>query len=385
MDRQPARQPARRSVLRSLALSALTAAAPASGQTPAGMMILREKDPENLESPVSGFRSFLTETESFYVRNHFKQPSISTAAWKLKIEGAVERPFELSYAELLQMPARKMVSLLECAGNGRVFLVPKENGAQWALGAVSTAEWTGVPLAAILERAGVKAGAVEVVLEGDDKGEIRDDPKSPGEIHFARSIPLEKARGGDVLLAFQMNGAALPAKHGAPIRAIVPGWYGMASIKWLTRIVVTEQPFQGFFQTLQYSYWARTNGVPTLVPIREIRVKSEIMRPALDEVIAKNTVYKIEGFAWAGESQVQQVEFSADAGQTWAPARLTGSAVRYAWRRFELDWKVPASAGRYILMARATDDGGRLQPMERTRDNRSYLITHVLPIEIEVR
>ena len=374
----------RRALLQTLSLGALAAGTPVFGQPPAGM-ILREREPENLESPGSAFQTFLTPTEQFYVRNHFKLPSIPVASWKLKIEGAVDRPLEITYADLTSMPTRTMVSMLECAGNGRVFLVPKENGAQWALGGASNAEWIGVPLAAVLEKAGVKSSALEVVLEGDDKGEIRDDPKSPGEIHFARSVPLSKARTGDVLLVFKMNGAELTAKHGAPVRAIVPGWYGMASVKWLTRIVVTEQPFQGFFQTLQYSYWARPNGAPTLLPITEILVKSEIMRPALDEVVAKATTYNMQGLAWAGESQVQQVEVSADAGQTWNRARLIGSPVRYSWRGFEYDWKVPSNAGRYTLMARATDDSGRTQPMERGRDNRSYRITHVLPIETEVR
>ena len=274
--------------------------------------------------------------------------------------------------------------MLECAGNGRVFLVPKENGAQWALGGAGNAEWTGVPLKAVLEKAGLREGAVEVILEGTDKGEIKEDPKSPGEIHFARSLPVSKARNGDVLLAFKMNGADLTGKHGAPVRAIVPGWYGMASVKWLNRIIVTDKPFEGFFQTLQYSHWERRNDIPTLLPVTEIQVKSEIVRPGVDEVIAANTSYKVRGLAWAGESDVKLVEVSTDRGQTWKLAKLTGSVVRYAWRLWEYDW-VPVAAGRYTLMARATDQRGRVQPLERDRDRRSYEISHVLPVEISVR
>src|SRR5262249_7260105 len=191
------------------------------------------------------------------------------------------------YDELRKMASHTQPALLECSGNSRVFLKPPQAGIRWEQGAVGTAEWTGVPLAELLRRAGVKDGAVEVILEGADKGEFREpNPRTPGVIPYARSLSLQNARRPEVLLAYQMNGKDLPPNHGFPVRAVVPGWYGMASVKWLTRIVVTDRPFQGYFQTFQYTVWERRDGQPTLVPVTEMQVKAHIARPALNEVVA---------------------------------------------------------------------------------------------------
>ena len=176
-------------------------------------------------------------------------------------------------------------------GNSRIFLSPKVGGLQWELGAVSTAEWTGVPLAAVLKRAGVKAGATEVVLEGADNGAITKEPVSPGKIHYARSLPLAKALMPEVILAYKMNSEPLPLSHGFPLRAIVPGWYGMASVKWLTRVVLTDTTFRGYFQTSDYSFWEQRDELPIqLLPVSEVEVKAEIARPALHEIIAADTI-----------------------------------------------------------------------------------------------
>lgn len=384
---------ARRALLRSAYIGAFTYLAPSFGQNlpaqplapvPETGLIIREKEPENLESPASVLHTFITPTSQFYIRNHFKQPTVTLNTWALKVDGAVGRPLEIGYRDLVGMSSRTQVSMLECAGNGRVFLIPKENGAQWQSGGMGNAEWTGVPLSVILEKAGLKSNGVDVMFEGADQGQIKEDPKSPGEIHFARSLPVAKARDGDVLLAYKMNGADLSPAHGFPVRLIVPGWYGMASVKWLARVVVTDKPFDGFFQTLQYSHWERPNGTPTLLPVTEMHVKSSIISPMLDEVVARNTIYKVHGLAWAGESGIAQVEVSTDGGQNWSNALLTGPTARYAWRQWEYDWQPPAP-GQYTLMARATDTRGRIQPMERDKDRRSYEITHVLPIKVEVR
>jgi DMSO/TMAO reductase YedYZ molybdopterin-dependent catalytic subunit len=375
---------ARRALLRSASVGAIAYLSPSFGQVPATGLIIREKDPENLESPASVLQTFITPSQQFYVRNHFKVPEVTADSWKLKVEGAVLHPLEIGYRDLTTMPSRTQVSMLECAGNGRVFLIPKENGAQWQSGGMGNAEWTGVPLTAVLEKAGLKPSAVDVIFEGADQGEIKDDPKSPGEIHFARSLPMTKARNGNVLLAYKMNGADLSPAHGFPVRVVVPGWYGMASVKWLARIVVGEKPFEGFFQTLQYSHWERPNGTPTLLPVTEMHVKTSIVAPMLDEVIARSASYRMRGLAWAGESNIAQVEVSVDGGKTWNKAELTGPSVRYAWRMWQYDWQ-PPSAGQFTLMARGTDSEGRTQPMERDKDHRNYEITHVLPIKVEVR
>ena len=347
-------------------------------------LIVREAEPLNLEFPFPTLDSFLTPNPRFYVRNHFAMPNLEVRDWRLKVEGAVERPLELTYDDLLKMAPRTQTALLECAGNGRVFLTPKASGVQWELGAASNAEWAGVPLAAVLDRAGVRGAAVEVVLEGADAGEIRDEPKSPGKISFVRSLPLEKARKPEVLLAHKMNGEDLPAAHGFPVRAVVPGWYGMASVKWLTRIVVTDRPFQGYFQSLSYTSFERVNGLPSMVPVRELEVKSEVARPVRGEVVAAGADYRVHGAAWTGESEVAKVEVSTDGGKSWAEARLLGEATPFAWRLWEHAWSAPEK-GRTTVTARATDKKGRTQAEKHDPDRRAYRISHVLPVEVEVR
>jgi DMSO/TMAO reductase YedYZ molybdopterin-dependent catalytic subunit len=348
-------------------------------------LILREKEPENLEFPFSTLDSFITPNERFFIRDHFAVPKLEARTWRLKIEGAVERPFEITYDDLLKMPSRKHVALLECSGNGRAFLTPKEKGVQWQLGAVGNAEWSGVPLAAVLERARVRSGAIEVVLEGADSGEVKEEPKSPGKVHFARSLPMAKARQPEVLLAYRMNGAELPAAHGFPVRAIVPGWYGVASVKWLERLVVTDQPFYGYYQTFEYGYWQPHRGLPVLTPLSELEVKAEVARPAPEEVVQADSTYRMYGAAWTGESEVTKVELSLDGGSSWATARLTDPPVRHAWRLWEYEWRTPTRPGRHTVMARATDARGRVQPMGHNPNRRSYMISHVLPIPIEVK
>ena len=221
--------------------------------------IVRSESPLNLEMPFSTVDSFITPTKSFYVRTHFPIPAIDRNAWWLHVEGEVEKPFAIDYEELMTLESVTIPATLECAGNNRNFLEPKVKGVQWRLGAVGTAEWTGVPLSVLLDRAILKSNACEVVLEGADGGMLEDPKSPPGELKFARSIPLEKARR-DVLLAYKMNGEDLPPEHGFPVRAIVPGWYAMASVKWLQRIIVTDRPFTGYYQTLDYAYWQRRGG-----------------------------------------------------------------------------------------------------------------------------
>lgn len=355
------------------------------GQAQQSGRIIRQKSPENLESPFAALDSYLTPTDRFFVRSHFAVPKIDPRAWRLKVEGAVERPLELTLEGLRQLPARTQPAVLECAGNGRLFLVPGVRGLQWEMGAVGNADWSGVPLAAILEKAGVRAGAVEVVLEGADQGEIRDDPKSAGVIPFARSLTLAKARQPEVLLAHQMNGADLSPSHGFPVRCIVPGWYGMASVKWLTRIIVVDRPFLGFFQSINYTYWERRDSGAVLAPVTEVQVKAQIARPTVHEVIRPGTAYRMHGAAWTGDSEVTKVEVSADAGKTWGEAKLLDKPIKYAWRRWEYEWRTPGKPGAITLMARATDARGRSQPAQRDPDRREYMISHTLPVDVEVR
>src|SRR5215471_14965615 len=311
-------------------------------------LIIREREPENLEFPFSSLNSSLTPNEQFFVRSHFSVPKIDPKGWKLSVEGQVNHPLQLTFEQLVAMPARTVTMVMECAGNSRIFLSPKVGGLQWELGAVGNAEWSGVPLAEILKRAGVKSGAVEVVLEGADSGEIKKEPVSPGKISYARSLPLSKATSAEVILAYEMNGERLTPAHGYPLRAVVAGWYGMASVKWLTRILVIDRVFRGYFQTSDYTFWERREGLPMqLLPVGEVEVKAEIARPALHEIVAADSVYRIHGAAWTGDSQIAQVEVSIDGAKNWQPAQLIGPVGDYGWRLWEHHWRTPSIPGHY--------------------------------------
>lgn len=354
--------------------------------------IVRSESPLNLEMPFSTVDSFITPTKSFYVRNHFPIPAIDRNAWWLHVEGEVAKPFAINFEEIMKLKSVTAPVTLECAGNNRDFLQPKVKGVQWHLGAVGNAEWTGVPLSVLLDRADPKPNACEVVLEGADHG-ILEDPKSPpGELKFARSIPLEKGRC-DVLLAYKMNGEDLPPEHGYPLRAIVPGWYAMASVKWLQRIIVIDRAFTGYYQTIDYAYWKRTDyghwqrgeEIGELKPLTEMQVKAEIARPAEGETVRANTNICVSGAAWACDAEITKVELSTDGGATWNNAKLVGQSNPNAWRLWEFNWQTPSQPGKQTLMARATDSLGRTQPARRDPDRGTYMINHLLPIAVEVR
>ena len=354
------------------------------GQSPASGLITREREPENLEFPFSSLDSYLTPNERFYIRSHFPTPKLDAGTYRLRVEGAVEKPFEISLDELRQLGQNTITATLECAGNSRVFLVPQVQGAQWELGAVSNAEWTGVPLSVLLQRAGLKASAVDVVLEGADRGEPKTEPKPPGGTSYIRSIPVAKARQPEVLIAYSMNGKELPASHGFPVRAVVPGYYGMSSVKWLTRIQIVTGPYQGYWQTTDYAYWDRSGGTPVRRALMEMKVKSLIARPALREVVKGGSVYRVFGAAWTGDANVTKVEVSADDGKSWLGARLIDKELRFAWRRWEFDWQAPERKGKVTLLSRATDSSGNTQPSQHNRDTGGYVIHHTLPIEVEI-
>lgn len=357
----------------------------AVGQPAPLRLIQRSENPLNLETPLAALDRFATPNDLFYVRNHFPMPTLDANTWRLRVEGAVERELTLTLDEIRRMESSTVTATLECAGNSRAALTPNVRGLQWGNGAVSNAEWTGVPLIDLLNRAGLRPGVVDVVMAGADRGEIAAEPRTPGVIPYARGVPIAKARQRDVLLAHRMNGAELPAHHGFPLRVIVPGWYGMASIKWLTKISVVDRPFNGYFQSLDYSIFERRQGQVTVTALSEMQVKAIIAKPGPMERIAPNTAYRIHGAAWTGASEITRVEVSSDHGRTWSAARLLKTARAHCWRLWEFPWRSPAQAGRVTLMARATDGRGHEQPMRRDTDRRNYMINHVLPIEVDVR
>jgi DMSO/TMAO reductase YedYZ molybdopterin-dependent catalytic subunit len=347
-----------------------------------GGLIIRQKDPNNLEMPFDQLGDFVTPTELFYIRSHFPTPELDPLTHRLSIEGAVRAELRFSYADIRAMPSRTCIATLECAGNSRVFLVPPVPGAQWQLGAVGNAEWTGVPLSMLLEAAGLTDDACEIVFEGADRGLATEEPKPPGPISYARSIPRTRAMESDVLIAYEMNGRNLTPDHGYPLRAIVPGHYGMASVKWLTRIVATTQPFQGYWQISDYAYWDDSAGAPIRRPLAEMKLKSQIARPRVYERLAPDRLYTIFGAAWAGGTDVTEIWISFDGGTSWVQGEFLDPIRRHAWRRWKYDWITPAQPGRYTLFARARGADQRAQPDRHNPSFGSYVIDYPLPIEI---
>ncbi|HMD99769.1 MAG TPA: sulfite oxidase [Terriglobia bacterium] len=310
----------------------------------ASSRIIRSSDPRIEELDFNRLRDSITPEEDFYIRDHFPEPRLVARSWRLRVGGHVLAPLELTYADILRGPGRRLTATLECAGN------------PVGAGGVSTAEWTGVPLASVLRQAGLPPEVRSIQLVGAD-GSGNERAGS-----FRRSIPVEKALDSDTLLAYQMNGAQLPAEHGYPLRAIVPGWYGMDSIKWLTRIEALDQEDTNPFMTQEYVA-LRLEAVGTArSPVTRMQVKSQIAWPREGDVVSPGP-HTIRGAAWAGENKVARVEVSVNGGDDWAPAALEASPGRYAWVLWNYRWD--AKPGDYRISVRATDDQGNVQPAER--------------------
>jgi DMSO/TMAO reductase YedYZ molybdopterin-dependent catalytic subunit len=335
--------------------------------------------PENSETPVDSIRGWVTPNRLFFVRNHFPLPAVDLAGWRLRVGGLVGRPLELTWDELTGLPERSVFATVECAGNGRSFLSGPVPGVQWGAGAVGHAEWTGVPLAQVLERAGLQGEALEVLFEGADRGSESDHPEP---MHFARSLPLRKALDRDTLLAYRMNGELLAPNHGFPLRLFVPGWYGVASVKWLRRIEVLDRPFRGYFQSSKYTVQRRTpHGLETVV-VGPMAVKAEILRPHGGAQLGLGT-HRLFGIAWAGEEAVAGVDVSTDGGKTWDEARLVGQQAPYSWTLWEYLWET-AEPGTHSLLARAVSTAGHVQPAEHDPLDGGYRIRHSRPTVVQV-
>lgn len=336
--------------------------------------------PENSETPAHAFRNWITPNAQFYVRNHFDDPEIDRSGWSLAVTGCVKRDLRLTWEALSDMPQASLVATLECAGNGRAFLEGENPGVQWEAGAVGNAEWSGVAVSKLLESAGIAEGALEAVFEGSDSGV---DSEPAGKVRFARSLPLAMALHPDTLIALRMNGEVLEKAHGYPARLVVPGWYGVASVKWLRAIRVVSEPFQGYFQSARYTVKRRTaRGLRDDV-VAMMLPKSEITRPRPGEPVAMGSVL-IEGVAWAGPESVAAVEVSCDGGQSWRKAELVGPKRRYAWTHWRLVWS-PSRPGPRQLLARAVSESGEIQPTRHNPLHGGYHINFSRPLEVSVR
>jgi DMSO/TMAO reductase YedYZ molybdopterin-dependent catalytic subunit len=287
-------------------------------------------------------------TARFYVRNHFGTPDIDTSGWRPRVGGLVERRLSLGLAQLRAMRSASMVVTLECAGNGRAGFQPPVPGEQWSLGAVSTAEWTGGPATEVLDRAGVQAGAREAVFRGADRGHLHG---HDGRVHYERSMTAERLAEAGALLAYAMNDEELPVQHGYPLRLVVPGWYSVASVKWLTSIDLVSRPFDGYFQVDRY----HIGGEPLFLQ----RVRSLITEPTPGQTVAPGDTM-VRGVAWPGAAPIARVDVRID-DAPWQPAALVGERRRHHWQRWEFPARL-ARPGDTTIRARATDPAGRTQP-----------------------
>ena len=348
--------------------------------TPTGEEILAEvgKDREliqrgttTFEMPMDGYDEFLTSNDLFFIRSNGPLfVDIDPAEWRLKVTGLVNEELELSLADLQSMEQRTITAFLECSGNtrGRFAKEPDQvEGTQWGNGAVGNAEWTGVSLIDVLDKAGVKQGAIDVVSQGGDFDEMQ------------RGLPIEMAYDPDVMLVWQMNGEDLPKPNGGPVRLLVPGWGGIASTKWIVGLDVIDQPFQGHFNV--ESYVVVNEDGTILRPVREMPVKSVITIPGTGSSLDAGS-QTISGFAWSGLGGIAKVEVSVDGGTDWEEATITEEAGRTSWVRFEHPWE--AIPGEHTLRSRATDDRGLQQPLDVPWNARGYGFNAIYEVPLNV-
>ena len=311
--------------------------------------------------PLEALRWDVTPLGLHYLLTHYDIPDIDAASWRLDVGGLVERPLSLSLDDLLGRPAVEVVATMECAGNGRVRIEPHVVSQPWLYEAIGTARWKGVPLAALLEEAGVRKEGSDVLFVGLDRG-----VEGGEEQAYERSVPLAEALRAEVLLAYEVNGVPLPPQHGFPLRLLVPGWYGMTSVKWLARVDVVDAPHDGY--QMRHSYRLRDHEDEEGVPLERIQVRALMVPPGIPEFRSRERhveagMCELRGRAWSGAADVARVEVSTDGGRTWLHAEL-GPAVLgpWAWRAWSFAWD--AEPGEHELCCRAIDADGNEQPLE---------------------
>jgi DMSO/TMAO reductase YedYZ molybdopterin-dependent catalytic subunit len=313
----------------------------------------------NRGMPLEALRYDITPTGLHYLLIHFDIPATDAATWRLEVGGHVDRPLSLSMDELRTRPSRTVTTTLECAGNGRARLSPRPISQPWLVEAIGTAEWTGAPLRDVLTEAGVRAGTLELVFTGADHG-----VQGGVEHAYERSLPVDEAMRGEVLLAYEMNGRPLEPQHGAPLRLLVPGWYGMTSVKWLRRITAETSRFEGYQQAVAYRYQHDEDDAGE--GVSRIRVRALMIPPGHPDFLTRRRFVEagpvlLMGRAWSGHGAVERVEVGVDGA--WADAALQPPLGDFAWRAWTYEWQ--AAPGEHELSVRATDASGDVQPLEQ--------------------
>ena len=322
--------------------------------------------PLQLETPMRFFTTEITPNDTFYVRTHLAgfPTRIDTATFKLNVDGQVEKPLVLSLDDLRKMPVVEIAAVNQCSGNSRSVFKPRVAGVQWGNGAMGNARWKGARLKDVLERAGVKAGAVEVQFDGLDTGVVKETPD------YVKSLPLERALHPDTILAYEMNGADLPMLNGFPLRLVVPGWYATYWIKWITEIKVTDasQILANFWMKPAYRIPTSpdaseepANLSKDTIPINRMNVRSFIISPEAQADVKLNTPVEIRGIAFDGGTGIKSVDVSLDGGKSWVAATLGADLGKYSFRSFKFAW-TPSKDGAYRLGSRATANDGTQQP-----------------------
>ena len=330
---------------------------------------------------LEGLRYDVTPVGMHYLLIHFDVPEADDATWTLSVGGLVRHPIELSMTDLRARPSVTWAVTMECAGNGRARLDPRPISQPWITEAIGTAEWTGTPLRPILEEAGIEDNAVELVFRGADhgiQGEVEQD--------YERSLSLEDAMRDEVLLAYAMNGATLPPQHGFPLRLLVPGWYGMTSVKWLTAIEAVPEPFRGFQME---AYRVRQEPGDEGEPVTRMAPRALLVPPGFPEFLTRSRIvdvgrHVLQGRAWSGWGAIERVEVSSDGAATWADAVVGDAVSPSAWVSWTFSWDA-AEPGAFELCCRATDAAGNTQPLEQAWNLHGFSNNMVQRVPVEVR
>jgi DMSO/TMAO reductase YedYZ molybdopterin-dependent catalytic subunit len=313
---------------------------------------------------LEGLRYDVTPTGMHYTLVHYDVPAVDPDEWSLKLDGAVLRQTSWKLADLQRRPSRTLRVTIECAGDGRALLSPRPVSQPWLSGAVGTADWTGTPLSPLLKEAGLKREVVELLFTGLDRG-----VEGGVEQDYQRSLPLDEAMRPDALLAWAMNGQPLEPQHGFPLRLVIPGWYGMAHVKWLSQITALEAPFDGYQQSIAYRY-SNSRSEPG-EPVNLMRVRSLMVPPGIPDFLTRTRVVRrgeleLTGRAWSGRAAVVRVQVSVDGGRTWGDAELAtpGAEAPHAWQAWRFRWRAH-DPGIFELVCRASDSSGEVQPLDQ--------------------
>ena len=327
--------------------------------------------------PLEAMRWDVTPLGLHYLLTHYDIPFVDPATWRLEVTGLVEQPLSLSLEGIRSRPSVTHRVTMECAGNGRARLLPRPVSQPWLHEAVGTMEWTGTPLSALLREAGLRAAASDVIFTGIDHGVERGTEQD-----YQRGLPLDEALCDDVLLAYACNGVPLPPQHGFPLRLLVPGWYGMASVKWLRSVEIVDAPFEGYQQN---AYRLRQERDELGVAVTRIEPRALVVPPGSPDFLSRRRflptgAHLLEGRAWSGWGEVTRVEVTSDGGTTWQVAELGAAAGRFAWRRWTFLWT--AEPGLHVISARATDATGRTQPSEPPWNRGGFANTSPQRVEV---